>query len=433
MPSPRPPHRNGAERSRSFNGRGGVTAESELRRPRTVPDLRAAASADSGGGFLAKKVLTKVLMNVNMQGSVGAVQVLISLDNTVGDLIIAVVKQYVKDCRRPLLLVKDAVDFDLHYSQFTLECLDREEKLATLGSRNFFMCIEVKGNKPCKVPLKLGYVIHVSQATLGDTKKDKETVIVQVKTSDKKLVMGLLSQDTPQLSFDLVFDEDFEISHNWKNGSIHLMGYLAATGEQYPFKYKLWNCGTFSGLDQSGNSSDEEEEDVPVAKENGQLAASMVKPSAIKPKEEIKPKTVEKDDSDEDDSDGDEDDSDDDSESDEVTDMLDSDNDSEDGDEDDSEEEKPSNATAGKKRPNADANTPQSKKAKLVTPQKTDAKKGSVVHVATPYPTSKSGKTPAGDKTPKSSGSDVSCGSCKKTFKSDSALQSHSKAKHSAK
>ncbi|KAK4395941.1 hypothetical protein Sango_1748400 [Sesamum angolense] len=34
----------------------------------------------------------------------------------------------------------DASAFDLHYSQFSLESLDREEKLMELGSRNFFLC-----------------------------------------------------------------------------------------------------------------------------------------------------------------------------------------------------------------------------------------------------------------------------------------------------
>ncbi|KAL9225615.1 hypothetical protein vseg_001518 [Gypsophila vaccaria] len=144
MPSPKPVHKTWTERSKSFNGRGAVVGGMEeelLKRPRTVPDLRAAAlAAAEGGGGTRKKVLTKVLMNVNIQGSVGAVQVLVSLENTVGDLIVSVVKQYLKEGRRPIILVNDVLHFDLHYSQFSLQCLDRDEKLAALGSRNFFMC-----------------------------------------------------------------------------------------------------------------------------------------------------------------------------------------------------------------------------------------------------------------------------------------------------
>ncbi|KAI3904160.1 hypothetical protein MKW98_021746, partial [Papaver atlanticum] len=62
-----------------------------------------------------------------------------------------------------------------------------------------------------------------------------------------------------------------------------------------------------------------------------------------------------------------------------------------------------------------------------------DGKKGGAVHQGTPYP--KGGKTPASggnksNKSPKSIGS-VSCNSCSKQFGTDSALQAHSKAKHS--
>ncbi|PQM39691.1 histone deacetylase HDT1-like [Prunus yedoensis var. nudiflora] len=96
-----------------------------------------------------------------------------------------------------------------------------------------------------------------------------------------------------------------------------------------------------------------------------------------------------------------------------------------------------SHRMASKKRPNESASkTPvPAKKAKQVTPQKTDGKKAA--HTATPHPAKKGGKTPAtGDKpkpqTPKSGG-EHSCKPCSKSFNSDGALQSHNKAKHSAK
>jgi hypothetical protein len=58
-------------------------------------------------------------------------------------------------------------------------------------------------------------------------------------------------------------------------------------------------------------------------------------------------------------------------------------------------------------------------------------KKGAV-HVATPHPAKKAGKTPVtSEKSPKSGGS-VACKSCPKTFNSESALQAHSNAKHKA-
>ena len=53
----------------------------------------------------------------------------------------------------------------------------------------------------------------------------------------KKFVLGTLShQSCPQLPFDLVFDQDFELSHNWKNGSVYFLGYKTFMSEEgYPF------------------------------------------------------------------------------------------------------------------------------------------------------------------------------------------------------
>ncbi|CAK9138385.1 unnamed protein product [Ilex paraguariensis] len=61
-----------------------------------------------------------------------------------------------------------------------------------------------------------------------------------------------------------------------------------------------------------------------------------------------------------------------------------------------------------------------------------DGKK--VAHVATPHPSKQADKTPAmksNQQTPKSSDV-VSCKSCSKTFGTEKALESHTKAKHSA-
>lgn len=94
----------------------------KLNRPRTVPDLlagRRIAGVLSSEGKPAK--LTKLLLNVTVQRSLGAVMVIMSPESTVGDLIAAVIRQYVKEGRRPILGSTDCGDFDLHYSQFSLE------------------------------------------------------------------------------------------------------------------------------------------------------------------------------------------------------------------------------------------------------------------------------------------------------------------------
>lgn len=66
--------------------------------------------------------LTKLLLNVNIERSLGPVQVVMSPDNTVNDLIKAATEIYVKEKRRPFLKeTDDKFHYELHYSQFSLE------------------------------------------------------------------------------------------------------------------------------------------------------------------------------------------------------------------------------------------------------------------------------------------------------------------------
>ncbi|KAG9151266.1 hypothetical protein Leryth_002815 [Lithospermum erythrorhizon] len=98
------------------------------------------------------KKLPKLLLNVTIQRSLGPVHVVMLPDSSVGELIAAAVHLYVKEGRRPVLSSVDPAGFDLHYSQFSLESLSREEKLITLGSRNFFLCpvkASVEANGSC--------------------------------------------------------------------------------------------------------------------------------------------------------------------------------------------------------------------------------------------------------------------------------------------
>ncbi|KAG9131962.1 hypothetical protein Leryth_023227 [Lithospermum erythrorhizon] len=84
--------------------------------------------------------LTKLLLNVTVQNSLGLVQVVMKPNDTVKDLITAGISVYVKEKRRPFLNCHNSMCFELHYSQFSLECLNWEEQLMNLGSRNFFLC-----------------------------------------------------------------------------------------------------------------------------------------------------------------------------------------------------------------------------------------------------------------------------------------------------
>lgn len=195
----------------------------------------------------------------------------------------------------------------------------------------------------------------------------------------------------------------------------------------------------FSEFDDSDS-----EEDLPVnAIENGKPEPKVEQAKAVptnanagkaKVKVEETPKDAKDEEDDDDDSDEDMVDEDSDEDSDEDI-MSDAEDGSDEGSESEDEETPKKKVEPGKKRPTESATkTPvPAKKAKLVSPQKTDGKKGGA-HTATPHPNKKAGKTPAsGDKgkgqSPKSGGQ-VSCKSCSKTFNSENALQSHSKAKH---
>ncbi|VAH11863.1 unnamed protein product [Triticum turgidum subsp. durum] len=290
-----------------------------------------------------------------------------------------------------------------------------------------------------------------------------------VKIGDQKLAIGTLSTDKfPQIQFDLVFEKEFELSHNSKTSSVFFSGYKdeseeeqdtiipALTKENGMHISPVASSHIYLGWNTSGNGEMMTLVNAfffflpfqgkPEAKEQKkQVKIDTAAPSKSKPAAKDGGKSNKDDDSDDDD-DSDEDDSQDDSGDDgALIPMEDDSDDSEDGDDssddsedssDEEEEETPKKQETGKKRAAGSVlKTPVTdKKAKIATPsgQKTGDKKGAV-HVATPHPAKKAGKTPAtSDKSPKSGGS-VACKSCSKTFNSEGALASHSKAKHEAK
>ncbi|KAM0920927.1 hypothetical protein ACQ4PT_007166 [Festuca glaucescens] len=295
-----------------------------------------------------------------------------------------------------------------------------------------FWGIEVKPGQSVKVSPEDDHFLHISQGALGEVKKDDKATMF-VKVDDKKLSIGTLSTDKfPQISFDLVFEKEFELSHTSKSSSVFFSGYMVfqpAEGDEMDF-------------DSEEESEDEqvEEKIVPATKENAKAEAKDKKPKQVKIEPAAAKPTFGKGKQDED---SDDDESDDESDDDSDGQLIpigsddSGDDSSEEDDESDDEEEKetPKKPEAGKKRAAESVlKTPASdKKAKVATPsgQKTGDKKGAV-HVATPHPAKKAGKTPAtNEKSPKSGGS-VACKSCPKTFNSENALQAHSNAKHKA-
>ncbi|KAK9036965.1 hypothetical protein V6N11_021888 [Hibiscus sabdariffa] len=343
----------------------------------------------------------------------------------------------------------------LHLSQVTL-------LLRNCDFQNYFdCCVGTLISRSYNPQVALGEVT-------GDNKKEKgnETIYIYLKFKNDNFVIGTLSQEKfPQLPLDLVLNDTFELSHTWKNGSIHITGYHVDTsqgGEKFPqlpldlvlndtFELShTWKNGSIHitgyHVDTSQGGADvESEEELP------QPTINLTKPHAtasdpaasqhVKIVEPIKDEGS-SDDEDEDDTSEDEDSSEDQEPAMPINGEKESKNDT-DSDEDDSEEESsdedqetPEKAGPSKKRSAESARkTPApEKKAKLVTPQRTDSKKVGG-HTATPHPSKQAKKASAAAKakqTPKSGGSSFPCKSCGRSFGSENALQSHSKAKHGA-
>ncbi|KAI0522782.1 hypothetical protein KFK09_005167 [Dendrobium nobile] len=102
-----------------------------------------------------------------------------------------------------------------------------------------FWGVEVKPGQTVKCePGDEGY-LHLSQASLGEIKKDKgtENVPVFVKFNDQKLVLGTLStENCAQIQYDIVFEKEFELSHGSKNTSVFFVGYKSIhENYAYPF------------------------------------------------------------------------------------------------------------------------------------------------------------------------------------------------------
>lgn len=204
-----------------------------------------------------------------------------------------------------------------------------------------FWGIEIKPGKPIKVEQEDGYIIHVSQITIGEFKKvgDKTVqVYVKVGGDDKqKLLIGNLSQKVPQVSLDLIFEQDFEISHECKSTSVYLLGYKAV-----------------DTMDDELNSDfDSEDEDIPMDMFQSELKKSNAN-GLNGQKANVESESDDEDESDSDEMGSDEDDS-----------------------EDEEEEETPVKvAPPSKKRPNGGAmnnnnnNAVASKKAKVASQQK---------------------------------------------------------------
>ncbi|PPS15076.1 hypothetical protein GOBAR_AA05500 [Gossypium barbadense] len=274
---------------------------------------------------------------------------------------------------------------------------------------------EVKSGQSFEVELEDdgSRILHISQAALGevtsDNKKEKGngTACIYLKFNNEKFVIGTLSHDKfPQMPLDLALHSKFELSHTWKNGSVYFTGYYVDTPQ--------------------GSGSESEEELLEPIVNPVKPHSTASDPTTSKQVKIVEPKKAEdnSDDEDEDDT----------STEDEMSSEDQDDSEEESSDEDPETPETEKAGPSKKRSAESATKTPApEKKAKLVTPQKTDGKKVGG-HTATPHPSKQARKALATtgqvNQSPKPGGSSFLCKSCGRSFGSENALQSHSKAKH---
>ncbi|KAK2644260.1 hypothetical protein Ddye_019455 [Dipteronia dyeriana] len=100
-------------------------------------------------------------------------------------------------------------------------------KFQSMSSMEFW-CVEIKGGEPLKVEIGCDKILHLAQASLHALKKDHGDVSVSLflKTGNQVVVLGnLCIGKQHQVFVDLVFEKEIELSHNWKDGSVHFCGY----------------------------------------------------------------------------------------------------------------------------------------------------------------------------------------------------------------
>ncbi|KZV42623.1 hypothetical protein F511_32886 [Dorcoceras hygrometricum] len=231
----------------------------------------------------------------------------------------------------------------------------------------------------------------MSQAALGEVNdvKGAKHVPLRMKIDDKSFVLGSLSaEERTQVMFDLVFEREFELSHDWKNGSVYFMGYIAddAVSDEEDF-------------------SDESDDEPMYALPNGNINQKVENVNVAKSVAKVgkKKEEIPVSDEDEDDSELDSDDENAFSKSEQENFGDDSKNDSEDETDgsfsSEEEPEPPKNAKQNKKRPADSAPPPvfnKNKKAKPSAPNNTGNKK--TVHNANPLPSKQAAKSPASNK-----------------------------------
>ncbi|KAG2658192.1 hypothetical protein PVAP13_1KG254800 [Panicum virgatum] len=81
----------------------------------------------------------KVVVSVTVEGSVGPVKAMVRLDASVGEAIAVVVERYAREGRSPRLDPAALECFQLHHSHFSLQNLNKNDKIGEVGGRKFYL------------------------------------------------------------------------------------------------------------------------------------------------------------------------------------------------------------------------------------------------------------------------------------------------------
>ncbi|XP_010276484.1 PREDICTED: uncharacterized protein At4g22758-like [Nelumbo nucifera] len=103
----------------------------------TSPLSSPASFHDNTEGNYSKDA--KVVVNVTVEGSPGPVRAMVRLCSTVEEMIRLVAHRYNEEGRSPLLDGNAASSFELFQSYFSLESIDKTEKIGDVGTRNFYL------------------------------------------------------------------------------------------------------------------------------------------------------------------------------------------------------------------------------------------------------------------------------------------------------
>lgn len=121
MTSPSPGHR------RKFSGKTSMSSNRKLNQNTStekhsgIVDRRYVSTTPKMQTNDSVFRLSKLLMKVTIENRLGAIQMLMLPEDTVGDLIEATLVFYEKEKRRPILMNTDPRCYDLHYSKFTFQ------------------------------------------------------------------------------------------------------------------------------------------------------------------------------------------------------------------------------------------------------------------------------------------------------------------------